>query len=230
MNISVGFNVTVDRAADHRHRERLIAHSLLPCPVAAMNEVLKNIYERRSVRSYAEKSVPEETVREIIKAGFHAANGVNAQGLRFAVITDRAKLKTYAEKARVMSLIAFQRLNEQRPSEATSRLIRSLSNPENDIFHGAPAVVFIFTTPACLTPVEDASLAAGNMMLAARSLGLGSCWIGFAKSLGGDPEFVKEMNVPGDHSLAASLILGYPKNEGSRPSVRDEPKILGLLK
>lgn len=195
-----------------------------------MNEVLKNIYERRSVRAYEDRSVPEEIVQEIIKTGFHAPNGANTQGLRFAVITNKAKLKAYAEKGRVMSLAAFQKMNEQQPSDMTAGMIKQLSNPNNDIFYGAPAIVFIFTTPNCLTPIEDASLAAENIMLAAKSLGLGSCWIGFARALGQDPEFMRELNVPADHQLVASIILGYPRKGDMRPSVRDEPKVLGWLK
>lgn len=195
-----------------------------------MNEVLKNIYERRSVRAYSDKSVPDETIQEIIKAGFHAPNGANTQGLRFAVVTNRAKLKAYAEKGRVMSLAAFQQMHEQRPNDMAAKMIKQLSNPNNDIFYGAPAMVFIFTSPDCLTPVEDASLAAENMMLAARSLGLGSCWIGFARSLGHDPEFVRELKVPADHQLAASIVMGHPKNEETRLSVRGEPKLLGWIK
>ncbi|MDW5564243.1 MAG: nitroreductase [Methanomassiliicoccus sp.] len=194
------------------------------------NEIMKNIYERRSVRAYADKSVPEDILQEIIKAGFHAPNGANTQGLRFAVITNRSKLKAYAEKGRLMSLSAFQKMNEARPNDMTANMVKQLSNPNNDIFYGAPAIVFVFATPACLTPVEDASLAAENMMLAAKSLGLGSCWIGFAKGLTYDPEFVRELNVPADHQLVAPIILGYPKKEEMRPSARGEPQVLGWLK
>ena len=195
-----------------------------------MNEVLKNIYGRRSVRSYADKSVPEETILEILKAGFHAPNGANAQGLRFAVVTDRSKLKAYAERGRVMSLAMFQKMNEERPSDGTAYMVKMLSNPNNDIFHGAPAIVFVFASPSCLTPLEDASVTAENMMLAAKSLGLGSCWIGFARSLGQDPGFMKDLNVPGGHQLLASIILGYPKNEEMSQSVRGEPMVLSWLK
>lgn len=197
--------------------------------MAATNEVLKNIYERRSVRAYAEKSVPEETIREIIKAGFHAPNGANTQGLQFAVVTDKNKLKGYADKGRVMSLAAFQKMNEQRPSDMGAGMVKQLSNPNFDIFYGAPAIVFVFASPKCLTPVEDASLAAGNIMLAAKSLGLGSCWIGFARSLAQDPEFMKDLNVPAGDQLVASIVLGYPKKEEMRSSVRDEPAILRWL-
>lgn len=62
------------------------------------------------------------------------------------------------------------------------------------------------------------------------SLGLGSCWIGLARGLAHDPEFVKDLDIPADNELVASIILGYPRKEEMRPSVRDEPKILGWLK
>lgn len=194
------------------------------------NEVLKNIYERRSVRAYADKGVPEELIREVIKAGLHAPNGANTQGIRFAVVTDRAKLKVYAEKGRLISLATFQAIQKQQPSDMAASVVKQLSNPNNDIFYSAPVAVFIFTTPYCITPVEDASLAAENMMLAARSLGLGSCWIGFARGLGQDVEFMSDLNIPADHQLVAPIIFGYPMREDMRPSVRDEPKILGWLK
>jgi len=58
-----------------------------------MNEVLKNIYARRSVRSYDGKKVPEETVREIIKAGTFAPSGMNVQGLRFVVMENQERIE-----------------------------------------------------------------------------------------------------------------------------------------
>jgi nitroreductase len=195
-----------------------------------MNEVLKNIYERRSVRSYTEESVPEEVIREIIKAGFHAPNGHNEQGLRFAVVTNRAKLKACSDIGKARSLSYFQKANAEKPNEAMAGMIRSLSNPQYDIFYGAPVLVLVFASPRCLTPVEDGALAAENMMLAARTYGLGSCWIGFAKELGSDPELMKELNMPMDHRLIAPLIFGYPKKVDARPATRDEPPILSWLK
>lgn len=195
-----------------------------------MNEVLRNIYDRRSVRSYTEESVPEETIREIIKAGFHAPNGHNEQGLRFAVVTDRAELKKCSDLAKAMSLDYFRKANEEHPSETLAGMIKMLSNPGFDIFYGAPALVLVFASPVCLTPVEDGSLAAENMMLAAMSFGLGSCWIGFAKPLMHDPGFMKSINVPSDHQLIASLIFGHPRKADMRPATREEPRILGWLK
>lgn len=195
-----------------------------------MNEVLKNIYDRRSVRSYTEESVPEEMVREIIKAGFHAPNGHNEQGLRFVVITNKAQLKKCSDQSKVLSTAYFAKANAEKPSETFASLLKILAKPGLDVFHGAPVLVLVFASPRCLTPMEDGSLAAENMMLAAHAYGLGSCWIGFAKPLMFDPEFMKSVNVPMDHQLIAPLIFGYPRKADSRPSTRGEPQILGWLK
>ncbi len=195
-----------------------------------MNEVLRNIYDRRSVRSYANKSVPEADIREIIKAGFHAPNGNNTQGLRFAVVTNRELLSKYSAIGRNASLDGFTKLNAERPNEVFSNMIKMLSNQDFDIFYGAPALVLVFASPNCLTPMEDGSLAAENMMLAAWSLGLGSCWIGFGKPLMYVPEVMKELKVPRDHQLIATLIFGYPKKTDMKPTTRQEPEITAWLK
>ena len=105
-----------------------------------------------------------------------------------------------------------------------------MNDPGFDIFYGAPAVIFIYSAPGILTPSEDASLAAGNMMLAARSMGIGTCWIGFAASLGGDSGFLNDNNVPNDHKLMAAIILGYPKNDFPDRSAREEPTVLNWIR
>jgi nitroreductase len=195
-----------------------------------MNEVLRNIYERRSVRSYTEEAVPEEILREIIKAGFHAPNGKNVQGLRFVVITNKAKLSSLAGKAKAMSLGYWRKVDQEHPGGAAGSLLKMLENPQYDIFFGAPALVMVFASPLCLTPVEDASLAAGNMMLAAHSFGLGSCWIGFASPLQSDSVIMNELNIPEGHKLIAPIVFGYPKKSDMRPSTRVEPPVLAWLR
>ncbi|OPY34635.1 MAG: nitroreductase A [Methanomassiliicoccales archaeon PtaU1.Bin124] len=194
-----------------------------------MSDVMKNIYARRSVRAYSEEPVSEDKIREIIKAGFHAPNGAGTEALRFAVITNKARLKHYSDISKVMFVEQLRQVMAQvGPEQAKSfeGMIKTLSNPKFDIFYGAPVLVLVFAAPHAITPVEDASLAAENMMLAATSMGLGSCWIGFAKPLGNAPEVMSELNVPSDHKLIAPLILGVPKKKDMAPSQRPEPQIL----
>ena len=196
-----------------------------------MNEVLKNIYSRRSVRSYSEKKIPEETIREILREGTYAPNGMNVQPLRFAVIENKGRIDHYSAVAKELFLagLAKNRPNDAPAPENIQGMIRTLSNPEFNLFYHAPVVVFVFTHPSALTPVEDASLAVENMFLYARSLGIGSCWIGFANSLAHSPEFLEECQVPADHKLVAQIVLGYPKAEPGEGK-RLEAQILRWIK
>jgi len=198
-----------------------------------MSDVMKNIYARRSVRAYAEDNVSEEQVREIIKAGFHAPNGAGSNALRFAVITNKAKLKHYSDISKVMSIEHFRQVMSKAPPEVAKgieALIKNLTNPDFNIFYNAPVLVLVFAAPNALTPVEDGSLAAENMMLAATSMGLGSCWIGFASPLGMAPEVMKELNMPADHKLIAPLIFGVPKKKDMAESQRPDVTITAWLK
>ncbi|MCL2143359.1 MAG: nitroreductase family protein, partial [Methanomassiliicoccaceae archaeon] len=133
------------------------------------NVVIKNIYERRSVRSYSDKEVSDEIIKELIKAGFQAANGMNAQKLRFSVVTNKTKLLEYSDRGKELYLKMMEA-----SGSVNEHLESMLKNKDVNIFHGAPAAIFIYAAPGILTGVEDASLAAGNIMLAARSMGLGT--------------------------------------------------------
>jgi len=190
-----------------------------------MNAVLENIYGRRSVRSYSDDPVPDEIIDELIKAGFHAANGLNAQKLRFSVVSNKAKIKEYSDKGKALFLHYMKDAGMENEG-----LENNLKNPGFNIFYDAPAVIFIYSSPGILTPAEDASLAAGNIMLAARSLGLGTCWIGFATGLGADAGFLKDNNVPKDNTLLAAIILGYPKNGFPGKYEREEATILNWIR
>jgi nitroreductase len=196
-----------------------------------MNEVLKNIYARRSVRSYSDKKVPEETIKEVLKAGTYAPNGMNTQGLRFVVLENKERIDHYSGigKELFKAGMTMNRPKNEPIPENLQGLIKTLSHPDFNIFYHAPVAVFVFAHPSALTAVEDASLAVENMFLYARSLGIGSCWIGFANSLGHSPEFLKECQVPSDHKLVAQFILGYPKGDFSEGK-RSEPQVLCWIK
>ena len=194
---------------------------------AGMNEVIKTIDTRRSVRSYAPEPLSEALVREIIRCGTRAPNGCNAQPLRFVVITDKAVLHRYNTKAKTMfgSYLDMQMKADPSNVEAFRPLKKMMDDPAYDMFHGAPCLVLVFTSPNAMSPTQDGALCAGNMMLAAHSMGIGSLWVGFASPLGKDPEVLRELNVPQDHVLQAQLIFGHPaKDTGVTP--RNEPVIL----
>jgi nitroreductase len=67
------------------------------------------------------------------------------------------------------------------------------------------------------------------MMLAAHSMGYGTCYIGFGAGLGYDPEFRKECNVPDGHNYVACMILGRPDGAVEKRT-RPEVKVLKWIK
>jgi len=189
----------------------------------ASNAVLDCIYARRSVRSYSIKPVTDDIVREVIKAGFHAPNGLNLQKLRFSVVTNKAKLKTFSDSGKKLYLQYMKEIGFSSPF-----LEGELNNPNYNLFYDAPVAIFIFAAPGILAAGTDASLAAENMMIAATSFGLGSCYVGMAAGLAKDKDFMNEVNVPQDHTMKGVIILGYTKNDPG-PSQRAKPQILSWI-
>ncbi|MDI9378237.1 MAG: nitroreductase family protein [Candidatus Thermoplasmatota archaeon] len=170
-------------------------------------ETMDALYGRRSVRKYLPEPVPPEKMRALIEAGCRAASALNAQDVSFAVVTDRDKVSEYGERGKRRTL------EERRAAGRMSPYIeRILTSERSVIFHRAPALIFLFTSPECYSPVEDASLVAGNIMTAAEDMGLGTCWIGLAQGLNGDPDFRKELDIPEDRTLRATIPWDIPRS------------------
>jgi nitroreductase len=171
-----------------------------------VNDVFENIYLRRSVRDYKPNDVPDDIIRELIKVGTYAPSAVNKQPWRFVVIKNREMITRLSDRAKKMWL---DRMGENSDPEI-KMLENAMKMPEFNIFYNAPVLVLIFAAPGAYSPQYDCAAAAENMMLAARSLGIGSCWIGLGLPLGSDTDVLQELKVSEDCHLMAPLIFGYP--------------------
>ena len=170
------------------------------------NEVLEAMQMRRSIRSFKPDPVPEADLREIVKAGLYAASGRGSQDTIILAITNPAMVKR------------LSRLNCEIGGWA----------PDFDPFYGAPAVLVVLAEKERPTAVYDGSLVMGNLMLAAHSLGLGSCWIHRAKEMFETAEgqaLLKKWGVPNAENLrgVGNCILGYAAEGGKKaPAPRKE--------
>ena len=99
-----------------------------------------------------------------------------------------------------------------------------LSDPKFDIFYHAPVLIVISTVADSPWAVEDCSLAAENLMLVARALGLGTCWIGFAQAWLRTPEGRAALTMPAGYVPVAPIIVGHPKSLPA-PVSRKQPEI-----
>lgn len=195
------------------------------------NPVLQNIYARRSVRNYKPDPVPDDILLELIKAGTYAPTASNQQPWRFTVVTNKAEIDRYADRAKQLwknniGLRAAATLGIG--GQSLSRYLKMMDAPATHLFHHAPALVFIFAPKGRFTGA-DCACAAENMMLAARSLGIGSCWIGLASPLGSDNKTLGELKVPKGYGLMAVLVFGYPTNDAQKAPVRNEDVLINWI-
>ena len=124
-----------------------------------MNEVIRALKERRSIRSYRTEQVREEDLQQILEAATYAPSGMGAQPVILVAVQDPATI------ARL------------------SQLNAAVMGTKTDPFYGAPTVVVVLADQSRATWLEDGSLAMGNLMLAAHALGLGSCWVHRAREV-----------------------------------------------
>ena len=156
-----------------------------------MNEVIKAIKERRSVRSFKPDLPPKELIDQVIEAGLYAASGMGQQPVITIAVTDPAM------RARI--------------SDANRAIMGA---PEGtDPFYGAPVILVVLANKnRPTTYMNDGSLVLGNMMLAAHSLGLGSIWIHRAKEEFEQPEFkklLKDRGIEGEWEGIGHCAIGW---------------------
>ncbi|WP_367118962.1 nitroreductase family protein [Methanoculleus sp.] len=178
------------------------------------------IRERRSVRNYTGREVPDEALRAIIAAGIQAPTALGLQPWQFVVVRDRDLMRRASDYCKP---ILVEKIGEEsRPG--MEEFLAALRSPEFNIFYNAPVLVLVLGAREVVSSILDCTLCAGNMMLAAWALGIGSCWIGSAALIEQNPEILAALKVPEDHQIVAPLIFGYPAPLSPKPG-RREPRI-----
>jgi nitroreductase len=176
------------------------------------------IYTRRAVREFTDQPVDEATLRQLIDAAIQAPSAINQQPWSFCVVRDKALLARISNEAKAHML-------RTSPAGLMSHHFQEILNdPKFDIFYHAPALIVISAVAEGPWAVEDCSLAAENLMLAARGAGLGTCWIGFAQNWLRTPEGKAALGLPATSVPVAPIIVGHPKSPPP-PVPRKEPQI-----
>lgn len=170
----------------------------------SMSDLLEAIKNRRSVRKYRDTPVPKELIEKVLEAGLYAASGMGRQSPVIVAVTDR------------------------KTRDRLSRINGEIMGTTNDPFYGAPVVLIVLADKTVPTHVYDGSLAIGNMLLEADSLGLGSCWIHRAKEEFEMEEwknYLKELGAEGEYEGIGHVILGYPDTTGTKAAARKEKRV-----
>lgn len=166
-----------------------------------MNEIMKNLLTRRSIRAFQKQEIPREELEQILQAALYAPSGMNRQTWKFTAIINQEKIQRLAE------IVGTELGREGYNFYCPSALI--IPSNEKDSIWGK----------------EDNACALENIFLAAHSFGIGSVWINqLNNDIANKPAvrtILKEFGIPDTHTIYGIAALGYP----ATPTNEDKKKI-----
>jgi nitroreductase len=192
-----------------------------------LKDIIEMIKTRRSVRDYKEDPVSDEDIKFLIDCARYAPSGSNMQPWSFLVIQNKEVIQKLSESGKKAMIPLAEQIVDN-PKKAAG-FISFLKSNDTKLFYNAPLLVIIFGNKKSLTADWDCAMAAQNMMLAAHSRGIGSCWIGFAMPALMNEKILQELGAPPSFKAVAPLIFGYPKGKTATTiPERREPEIKWL--
>ena len=180
-----------------------------------MNEVIKNMADRRSIRSYSKEPIPRDVLEQIVEAGYYSPNAGNKQLLKMVVCEDAA-INERLGKLRALVTGKFWWPEEGEEFTFSDEELDACD--KDDSFYGAPCVIYLFSKADFEFAEGDAYIMANDLCLAARSFDIGSCVISVATDyflVDSAKQILKDWGIPEDYRIFAHATIGYP--EGGFP-------------
>ncbi|HEY8364028.1 MAG TPA: nitroreductase [Haloplasmataceae bacterium] len=167
-----------------------------------MNTIMENILSRRSIRKYRKEQIKLEELETILLAGSYAPTGRAMQSWKFTAIQNQEVLNKVNETIR-QTILAIKE----------ERFLEKAKDENANFLFNAPTYVIVSNLKDNPNSMADSALAIGNMMLAAHSLGIGSCWLNLLPNLTNQPQIrslLNELDIPENHQVYGSVAFGYP--------------------
>ena len=179
-----------------------------------MNETLRTINSRRSIRKYTDKQISETELQTILEAAISAPNAKNQQKWHFTVIQIRDLINKMAA------------INKENILKSDDEYLKQrVTLPGAHTFHHAPTVIMMTADETAHYVELDCGAATENMALAAESLGIGSCFIASTRYLFRSQDGLalkKELGIPEGYKHVCCLTLGYKADEITDPRRRNK--------
>ena len=171
-----------------------------------MNETIKVLKERRSIRKYKDIQITEEELNTILDCGMYAPSGKNRQSGLIVVIQNKELISKIAKiNASFVNKVGL--------------------NP----FYDAPTLIIVFADKNISTYIQDGSAIITNMLNAAYSIGVSSCWIHRAKETFETEEgkkLLQEWGIPSNYEGIGNCVLGYADCENPKPLPRKDNYVI----
>lgn len=171
-----------------------------------MNEAMRILKERRSIRRYRPEQISREALDAILEAGLYAASAKNLQSTRLVAVQDRAVIDRMAKwNAEIWGREGV------------------------DPFFGAPTVVVVLSDSNYPNWLQDGALVMGNLMNAAAATGIGSCWVNRAMETFDRPEgkaLLAQWGLTENWRGVGNCVLGYADEPLLHDMARKPDRIL----
>jgi len=197
-------------------------------------QLVQLMASRRSCRNYSEQTVDRSVLEDLVKIGTTAPSGTNSQNWTFTIFPDPTAVAEFGQRIGLF----FKNLNRMAERRWVRKVLKLIGKPALDnyyreyyqsvkdglrewelsgrdrLFHGATGVIVVATKPGGSCPMEDALLATQNILLAAHSMGLGTCLIGFAvEAIQNDSAMQQFLTIPAEETVCSVIAIGYPQEK-----------------
>ena len=229
------------------HEEGELERSSLKEGVPTYNSFLNLVLNRRSVRRFKEKAISKDLIEKLLKVGKYSPTGSNSENVYYNIVQDKAivvaiskhitskmtKFVTALEDPqgrrflkKSMSEEEFNQAVENLPK--TKRILKRIEqgidfwcwNGELIVIHGDKTIGGI---------PSNSALAAAHIMLAAETLGLGTCSLGYLTYFINESQTIRDLiKIPPNHIVGYSLTMGYPDVKYKRIPARKPSRIKWL--
>lgn len=163
-------------------------------------DCIEALKTRRSVKKFSDKQISDDDLSLILEAACNAPSGMGLQSPKILVIQRKDIIERFSKWNR-----------SYYPNQ-----IRDNLPDDFDPFYNAPTLLIVLADKNIPTCIEDASLTIGNMLNAASSLGIGSCWIHRAREEFDSiqaKELLKVWDLSDDYIGVGHVVLGYPTDD-----------------
>ena len=207
-------------------------------------QLLALLKMRRSRREFKEERVPRDIIDKLITAAIQAPSACNKQNINYTVIDDPITLNQLSNRcvtgatqiARILQhpigkhIARLYLKNAYQDMVSLIPMIEKISKAHQSgvdlILHGAPCAILLHAPKNDTLAHADAIYCSSNIMLAAETLGLGTCLIGFVTDPSRhDPEIKRMAHIPADHDIHSTIALGYPKFKYTRSVAKQKPRV-----
>ena len=194
-----------------------------------MNETLQHLLNRRSIKIFKETQVPKEALLSILEAARYAPCGMGRQEWHFTAVRSAEALKALNETAKGILLQLAE--DETATVALRNQAKHYIDKPDFNFFYHAPTLVIVTNSkdPAVSFPQADSAAAIENMLIAAQSLGIASCWINLLTRMNDFPEIrslFTKWGIPEGDRCYGCVALGYNGGPDKKAAPRREGTVI----